>query len=195
MWDSAHLFTLPKHITLRIKPIHHLLPSAATSQVASIHQQDAVAQRRKHARRWCPEPTSRSRSQRRQCEPHVFQGLDDHLSALLGADNSRKQAVGKCPCRPHNHGKNKACHISQCVTAVSGQDPDALYRTAKKPCPCGFVWPECTDLVHIRSVDCLAAVLSEQEKHTAAFSTALGLIRLDPTHPIVSCLTTSDLMS
>ncbi|KAJ4419034.1 hypothetical protein N0V85_001206 [Neurospora sp. IMI 360204] len=65
--------------------------------------------------------------------------------------------------------------------------PDALYRAAKEPCPCGFVWPSCTDLFHIRAVDSLADSLDKQEKHVAAFSTALGLIRLDPAHPIGYC--------
>ncbi|CCC11278.1 unnamed protein product [Sordaria macrospora k-hell] len=102
------------------------------------------------------------------------------LGALL-------KIINLCPCKPGSHGNNKACHISQCVTAVYEESPDALYRAAKEPCPCGFVWPSCIDLFHIRAVDALADSLDKQEKHVAAFSTALGLIRLDPAHPIGYC--------
>ncbi|ESA42542.1 hypothetical protein NCU10476 [Neurospora crassa OR74A] len=102
------------------------------------------------------------------------------LGALL-------KAINACPCKPGSHGNNKACHISQCVTAVYEESPDALHRAATEPCSCGFVWPSCTDLFHIRAVDSLADSLDKQEKHVAAFSTALGLIRLDPAHPIGYC--------
>lgn len=73
------------------------------------------------------------------------------------------------------------------MTAVYEESPDALYRAARESCPCGFVWPSCTDLFHIRAVDALADSLDKQEKHVAAFSTALGLIRLDPGHPMGYC--------
>ncbi|KAK3403193.1 hypothetical protein B0T20DRAFT_400264 [Sordaria brevicollis] len=97
------------------------------------------------------------------------------------------KSVNNCPCKPGSHGPNKACHISQCVAAVYEESPDALYRAAREPCPCGFVWPSCTDVFHICGLDHLAYSLDKEGKHVAAFSTALGLIRLDPAHPMGYC--------
>ena len=91
-----------------------------------------------------------------------------------------------------SHGKDKACHISQCVKAVrelkrDDGDPDALYCVATSPCSCGFKWPACSLPLHAQAVDTLCECLEKAEKHVAAFSTALGLIRLDPASAIGYC--------
>lgn len=99
------------------------------------------------------------------------------------------QAINMCPCSPASHGKDKSCNISQCIAAVRGSDsdPDSLYRVAIGPCSCGFKWPSCTRPLHLEAVDTLAACLEKAKRYTAAFSTALGLIRLDPASAIGYC--------
>lgn len=106
----------------------------------------------------------------------------DALSSIM-------KAINLCPCRPVSHGKDKSCNISQCIRAVreSESDPDSLYRIATGPCSCGFKWPSCTRPLHLEAVDALAACLEKSKRYTAAFSTALGLIRLDPASPIGYC--------
>ncbi|KAK3328322.1 hypothetical protein B0T19DRAFT_187122 [Cercophora scortea] len=90
------------------------------------------------------------------------------------------KAVNQCPCAPAAHGKEKSCNISQCTAAVQSSDPDALYNVASGPCRCGFSWPRCTRSVHIEALDTLADCLARTNHYVAAFSTALGIIRLDP---------------
>ena len=90
-----------------------------------------------------------------------------------------------CACNPASHGKDKSCNISQCILAIQDTDPDALYRVATGPCSCGFVWPSCTRPLHLQAVDTLAECLEKTGHYAPAFSTALGLIRLDPASAIV----------
>ncbi|KAL2018009.1 hypothetical protein VTK56DRAFT_1389 [Thermocarpiscus australiensis] len=98
------------------------------------------------------------------------------------------RAVNLCPCEPAGngkarHGKDKSCHISQCIAAVQG-DPDTLYRVAQSPCACGYSWPSCTQHLHALALDTLAACLQRAEQYVSAFSTALSVIRLDPASPL-----------
>ncbi|KAK3904146.1 hypothetical protein C8A05DRAFT_42725 [Staphylotrichum tortipilum] len=105
-------------------------------------------------------------------------------------------AVNMCPCSPSGagtqarHGKDKSCHIQQCVTALKKEDhPDALYQVAKCPCACGYSWPACPRLSHASALDTLVECLDKAEQHLSAFSTALSVIRLDPTSAIGYCRT------
>ncbi len=96
-----------------------------------------------------------------------------------------------CSCEPAGggktrHGKEKSCHISQCVAAVRHKDPDALYQAAQVPCVCGYSWPACSRRLHMLALDALADCLEKGGQHVSAFSTALGMVRLDPASPVVS---------
>ncbi|KAK3370288.1 hypothetical protein B0H63DRAFT_486672 [Podospora didyma] len=104
-----------------------------------------------------------------------------------GALKSLMEAVSLCPCEPDTHGKDKSCNILQCITAVQDSDPDALYNVVQGPCSCGFEWPSCTYPRHIETLDTMAECLEGAQAHVAAFSTALGLIRLDPASPVGYC--------
>ncbi|KAM7211463.1 hypothetical protein V8F06_013144 [Rhypophila decipiens] len=99
------------------------------------------------------------------------------------------KAVNLCPCKPISHGKDKSCNISQCISAVrkSDSDPDVFYRVVSGPCSCGFRWPVCSRPLHLEAVDTLAACLEKAQRFSAAFSTALGLIRLNPSSGIGHC--------
>ncbi|KAM7195442.1 hypothetical protein V8F20_007501 [Naviculisporaceae sp. PSN 640] len=110
----------------------------------------------------------------------------DALTSLI-------KAINLCPCRPASHGKDKSCNISQCIRAVrdSETDPDSFYRIVTGPCSCGFKWPSCTRPLHLEAVDTLAACLEKAKRYAAAFSTTLGLIRLDPASPIGYCRITN----
>ncbi|KAL2175794.1 uncharacterized protein P884DRAFT_205071 [Thermothelomyces heterothallicus CBS 202.75] len=101
-------------------------------------------------------------------------------------------AVNLCPCDPagngkQRHGKDKSCNISQCMAALKSNDPDALYQVAKGPCTCGYPWPSCSIPTHAVALDALADCLFKAEQHTAALSTALATIRLDPTSAVGYC--------
>ncbi|KAK0635317.1 hypothetical protein B0T17DRAFT_38050 [Bombardia bombarda] len=97
------------------------------------------------------------------------------------------KAASMCPCSPASHGKDKSCNILQCAAAVKDADPDALYHVARGPCSCGFQWPSCTRPLHIQAVDTLAECLERARHYLAAFSTALGLVRLDPASAVGYC--------
>ena len=71
--------------------------------------------------------------------------------------------------------------------AVQSPDPDALYHAVRTACPCGFAWPSCPQSLHAQAVDEMAECLERTKRYAAAFSTALGLIRLDPASPMVGC--------
>ncbi|KAL2157110.1 hypothetical protein VTH06DRAFT_7025 [Thermothelomyces fergusii] len=101
-------------------------------------------------------------------------------------------AVNLCPCEPagngkQRHGKDKSCNISQCMAAVKSHDPDALYQVARGPCACGYSWPSCSIPMHAVALDGLADCLFRAEQYTAALSTALATIRLDPTSAVGYC--------
>lgn len=83
------------------------------------------------------------------------------------------------------HGKDKSCHISQCLIALQSEDPDALEQVANGPCACGYPWPTCARPLHAQSLDALAECLNAAEQHVNAISTALGIIRLDPASAMV----------
>lgn len=94
-----------------------------------------------------------------------------------------------CQCREKErsrHGKDRSCNISQCTAAILSEDRDALYQVANRPCACGYAWPSCTGAPHVLALDALAECLYKAEQHVAAFSTALGIIRLDPASAVVS---------
>jgi hypothetical protein len=96
-----------------------------------------------------------------------------------------------CPCDPAGngktrHAKDKSCNIAQCVAAIKSKDRDALYEVAKVPCACGFVWPSCSRQLHLLALDALAECLEKAEQFVSAFSTALSMVRLDPTSAVVS---------
>ena len=94
-----------------------------------------------------------------------------------------------CPCAGSQarHGKDKSCHIQQCVAALKKEDdPNALYQVAQGPCACGYSWPACARPSHALALDALAECLDKAEQHLSAFSTALSVVRLDPTSPMVS---------
>jgi hypothetical protein len=96
-----------------------------------------------------------------------------------------------CPCDPAGsgktrHGKDKACHISQCVAAVCLNDPEALRQVAQSPCACGYSWPACSRPLHVPALDALAECLEKAGQHVSAFSTALSIVRLDPASAVVS---------
>ncbi|KAK3373441.1 hypothetical protein B0T24DRAFT_623163 [Lasiosphaeria ovina] len=98
------------------------------------------------------------------------------------------QAISACQCAPTTHGKDKSCNMLQCIEAANNPDrPDALVIVAKSPCSCGFSWPSCADPLHIKAVDLLAECLERAGHYAAAFSTGLGLIRLDPASPAGYC--------
>ncbi|KAK4219128.1 hypothetical protein QBC37DRAFT_151475 [Rhypophila decipiens] len=114
------------------------------------------------------------------------QMIDELYPDALG---SIMKAVNLCPCKPISHGRDKSCNISQCISAVrkSDSDPDVFYRVASGPCSCGFRWPVCSRPLHLEAVDTLAACLEKAQRFSAAFSTALGLIRLNPSSGIGYC--------
>ncbi len=96
-----------------------------------------------------------------------------------------------CPCDPagsgkSRHGKDKACHISQCVAAATSKDPEALRQVARGPCACGYSWPACSRPMHVMAQDALAECLEKADQHVSAFSTALSTVRLDPASAVVS---------
>ncbi|KAK4122508.1 hypothetical protein N657DRAFT_622045 [Parathielavia appendiculata] len=102
------------------------------------------------------------------------------------------EAVNMCVCDPAGngkmrHGKDKSCNISQCLAAIKSKDADALYRVSKVPCACGYVWPSCSHQAHLLALDALAECLEKAEQHVSAFSTALTMIRLDPTSAVGYC--------
>ncbi|KAK4241638.1 hypothetical protein C8A03DRAFT_30221 [Achaetomium macrosporum] len=102
------------------------------------------------------------------------------------------EAVNMCPCDPAGngnarHGKDKSCNISQCIDAVRSDDCGALYRVAKGPCACGYSWPSCIRPEHAIALDALAECLDKAGQHVSAFSTALGIIRLDPASAVGYC--------
>ncbi|KAK3360259.1 hypothetical protein B0T25DRAFT_125884 [Lasiosphaeria hispida] len=101
--------------------------------------------------------------------------------------SSIMKAIAVCPCSPTTHGKDKSCNIFQCTLAVRSTDPGALFEVANSSCSCGKRWPSCTRSLHIQAVDTLTECLEKAKRHVAAFSTALGLIRLDPTSPVGYC--------
>ncbi|KAK4153205.1 hypothetical protein C8A00DRAFT_43831 [Chaetomidium leptoderma] len=102
------------------------------------------------------------------------------------------EAVYMCQCNPAGngktrHGKDKSCHISQCIGAVNSKDADALYKVAKIPCACGYSWPSCVRPLHMMALDALAECLDKAEQHTSAISTSLAMIRLDPASAVGYC--------
>ncbi|KAK3325226.1 hypothetical protein B0H66DRAFT_114780 [Apodospora peruviana] len=107
----------------------------------------------------------------------------EYASAL----SSVMKAISMCPCTPTSHGKDKSCNILQCIRALRDPDPESLWRMVAGPCSCGFVWPSCTNPLHLEAVDILANCLEKTKHYAAAFSTALGLVRLDPASAIGYC--------
>lgn len=96
-----------------------------------------------------------------------------------------------CPCDPggngkQRHRKDKSCNILQCMAALKSNDPDALYRVAQGPCACGYSWQSCTLPQHAVALDALADCLFRANQYTAALSTALATVRLDPASAVVS---------
>ncbi|KAK4246770.1 hypothetical protein C7999DRAFT_41840 [Corynascus novoguineensis] len=101
-------------------------------------------------------------------------------------------AVNMCPCDPagngkQRHRKDKSCNILQCMAALKSNDPDALYRIAQGPCACGYSWQSCTLPQHAVALDALADCLFRANQYTAALSTALATIRLDPASAVGYC--------
>jgi len=93
------------------------------------------------------------------------------------------QATRSCPCgQSAMHPRDKSCNILQCTQAVRNDDFD---KVGCNECKCGFIWPSCTRPSHIEAVDLLADCSVKADRHAAAFSIALGLIRLDPSSPAV----------
>lgn len=72
------------------------------------------------------------------------------------------------------------------MEAVKADDPDALRQVAKGPCTCGYLWPSCSNPLHALALDQLASCLDKAKQYTAALSTALSIVRLDPTSAVVS---------
>ncbi|KAK4144316.1 uncharacterized protein C8A04DRAFT_11618 [Dichotomopilus funicola] len=102
------------------------------------------------------------------------------------------EAVEICPCDPEGqgkqrHGKDKSCHIIQCMEAVKTNDPAALRQVAECPCTCGYPWPSCNNPQHALALDQLANCLDKAKQYTAALSTALSTVRLDPTSAVGYC--------
>ncbi|KAL1842012.1 hypothetical protein VTJ49DRAFT_6178 [Mycothermus thermophilus] len=102
------------------------------------------------------------------------------------------KAVNMCPCHPHGaapsrHPKDKSCHISQFLKALENPNLDILYEVAQAPCPCGYIWPSCTRPQHAVALDALAECLDKAGQHVSAFSTALSIVRLDPTSAVGYC--------
>ncbi|KAK4104314.1 hypothetical protein N658DRAFT_493816 [Parathielavia hyrcaniae] len=101
-------------------------------------------------------------------------------------------AVNMCACDPAGNGKarhpkDKSCNISQCVAAVKSKDANALFDVTKVPCVCGYVWPSCSHELHLVALDALAECLEKAEQYVSAFSTALSMVRLDPTSAMGYC--------
>ncbi|KAJ4306116.1 hypothetical protein N0V88_000912 [Collariella sp. IMI 366227] len=101
------------------------------------------------------------------------------------------KAINLCPCHASDgkarHGKDKSCHISQCITAVQGKERSALYQVAGRPCACGYSWPSCPRQLHALALDALADCLAKADQFVSAFSTGLSIVRLDPVSPVGYC--------
>ncbi|KAK0719567.1 hypothetical protein B0H67DRAFT_573451 [Lasiosphaeris hirsuta] len=112
-----------------------------------------------------------------------------HMASLdyAKALSSIMKAIAVCPCSPTTHGKDKSCNILQCTVAVRNPDPGALLEVANNPCTCGKRWPSCARSLHTQAADTLVECLEKAKRHVAAFSTALGLIRLNPASPMGYC--------
>ncbi|KAK0638843.1 hypothetical protein B0T16DRAFT_462580 [Cercophora newfieldiana] len=101
---------------------------------------------------------------------------------------SIQAAVVACGCGSNDlHLGKRACNVAQCVRAVLSSENDALERVAGGPCTCGFAWPSCGQSLHAEAIDELAKCLEQAGRLAAAFSVALGLIRLNPYEPMGYC--------
>lgn len=94
------------------------------------------------------------------------------------------QAARLCPCgkSTQHHPRDKSCHIREQTQAVRAF---RFTPVGVPKCPCGFIWPTCIRPAHIDAVDVQAECSVKAGRHAAAFSIALGLIRLDPFSPAV----------
>ncbi|KAK0614265.1 hypothetical protein B0T14DRAFT_570217 [Immersiella caudata] len=101
---------------------------------------------------------------------------------------SIQRAVVACGCGSNDlHLSKRACNLAQGVRAVIRSDNEAFETTARSPCSCGYVWPSCSRSLHAEAIDELAKCLEQAGRLTAAFSVALGLIRMNPAWPIGYC--------
>ncbi|KAK4456913.1 hypothetical protein QBC42DRAFT_301614 [Cladorrhinum samala] len=111
--------------------------------------------------------------------------MDSHRSAM----RDLIEAIAQCrDCNSQGrHAKEKGCHIRQCARAVRSSDPAEMRLVADQPCLCGYSWPRCTSSTHMEALDRLADVQLQDEQWISAIATAMGMIRLDPTHAAGYC--------
>jgi hypothetical protein len=121
------------------------------------------------------------RSKLNEARSHI---ASEHYSRAVA---SIQAAVVACGCGSSDlHLGKRACNLGQCVRAIIRSDNDAFEATARGPCSCGFVWPSCARSLHAEAIDELAKCLEQAGRLAAAFSVALGLIRMNLASPIVS---------
>ncbi|KAK4230217.1 hypothetical protein QBC38DRAFT_441091 [Podospora fimiseda] len=79
------------------------------------------------------------------------------------------------------HGKDKECHIIQCTKIFRSNDSGEWRDIINRPCPCGYIWPQCSSPNHIEVLDLLADAQQQGQQWISSLATAMGLIRLNPT--------------